>query len=166
MHGKQLQHSIKYIHTYKYVKLYVYLYVVGKLADTHTHTQRNLHTHTDDTRGTQISSVLFTRICARLCRLCASCNWKWASARYAPPLSCAPLPFSLTDHQSTLSNLRSCCFFHILAFCSLLYVLFIFFYFSNVCVLTARRLSCALNCDSYFQCSRLTSNRATHVFSG
>lgn len=57
--------------------------------------------------------------------LCASCIWKWASARYAP-LSCAPLPFSLTDHQSTLSNLRSCCFFHILTFCSLLYVLFFF----------------------------------------
>lgn len=159
-----MQHSTIYMHTYMHmhVKVYVHLYVVGKLVDTHaqtrTHTHRETYTRTQTTHVVRKFRAFCLRESVRDCRLCASCNWKWASARYAP--LAAPLHISLTD-QSTLSNLRSCCFFHILAFCSLLYVLFF-----QTFVLTARRLSCALNCDSYFQCSRLTSNRATHVFIG
>lgn len=134
MHGKQLQHSIKYIHTYKYVKLYVYLYVVGKLADTHTHTQRNLHTHTDDTRGTQISSVLFTRICARLCRLCASCNWKWASARYAPPPLVVPLfPFPLLTTNRLCQICAAVVFFTFWRFVRFFTYFSFFLFFKRLC---------------------------------
>lgn len=64
MHGKQLQHSIKYIHTYKYVKLYVYLYVVGKLADTHAHTEKLTHAHRRHTWYANFERFVYENLCA------------------------------------------------------------------------------------------------------